>query len=106
YLAIAAGAAMAAAMGLSGVLFADFGSRAYAAMALAAFAGGACGLVAHRLWRQPTRLARLIARTAIAAGHDAGEFVALHEDHLARQATVLIDPTPHRSRIDAPKGLR
>jgi len=55
YLAIAAGAAMAAAMALSGVLFADFGSRAYAAMALAAFAGGACGLVAHRLWRQPTR---------------------------------------------------
>ena len=55
YLAIAAGAAMAVAMGVSGVLFADFGSRAYAAMALAAFAGGACGLVAHRLWRQPTR---------------------------------------------------
>ncbi|MFZ0174722.1 MAG: MFS transporter, partial [Pseudolabrys sp.] len=55
YLAIAAGAAMAAAMGVSGVLFADFGSRAYAAMALAAFAGGACGLVAHLLWRQPTR---------------------------------------------------
>jgi PPP family 3-phenylpropionic acid transporter len=55
YLAIAAGFAMAAAMGISGVLYADFGSRAYAAMALVAFAGGACGFVAHRMWRDPTR---------------------------------------------------
>ena len=55
YLAIGAGAAMAVAMGVSGLLFADFGSRAYAAMALAAFAGGACGLVADRLGRHPTR---------------------------------------------------
>ena len=55
YLAIAAGVAMAAAMGISGVLYEDFGSRAYAAMALAAFAGGACGFVANRMWRDPTR---------------------------------------------------
>jgi len=55
YLAIAAGFAMAAAMGISGVLYEDFGSRAYAAMALVAFAGGTCGLVAHRMWREPTR---------------------------------------------------
>jgi PPP family 3-phenylpropionic acid transporter len=55
YLAIGAGAAMAVAMGVSGLLFADFGSRAYAAMALAAFAGGACGLVADRLGSHPTR---------------------------------------------------
>src|SRR5215470_4039810 len=55
YLAIAAGFAMAAAMGISGVLYEDFGSRAYAAMALAAFAGGACGFVANRMWRDPTR---------------------------------------------------
>ena len=55
YLAIAAGLAMAAAMGISGVLYEDFGSRAYAAMALVAFAGGACGFVAHRLRRDPTR---------------------------------------------------
>jgi MFS transporter, PPP family, 3-phenylpropionic acid transporter len=54
YLAIAAGLAMAAAMGISGVLYDDFGSRAYAAMALVAFAGGACGFVAHRLRREPT----------------------------------------------------
>ncbi len=54
YLAIAAGLAMAAAMGISGVLYDDFGSRAYAAMALMAFAGGACGFVAHRLRREPT----------------------------------------------------
>lgn len=55
YLAIAAGLAMAAAMGISGVLYEDFGSLAYAAMALVAFAGGACGFVAHRLRRDPTR---------------------------------------------------
>jgi MFS transporter, PPP family, 3-phenylpropionic acid transporter len=55
YLAIASGVAMAGAMALSGVLYRDFGSAAYAAMALMAIAGGACGLVAHRLRRQATR---------------------------------------------------
>jgi MFS transporter, PPP family, 3-phenylpropionic acid transporter len=55
YLAIVAGLAMAAAMGISGVLYEDFGGRAYAAMALVAFAGGACGFVAHRTRREPTR---------------------------------------------------
>src|SRR6188474_2716987 len=55
YLAIASGVAMAGAMALSGVLYRDFGSAAYAAMALMAVAGGACGLVAHRLGRQATR---------------------------------------------------
>ena len=53
YLAIAAGLAMAAAMGVSGVLYDDFGSRAYVAMALAAIAGGACGFIAHRIRREP-----------------------------------------------------
>jgi PPP family 3-phenylpropionic acid transporter len=52
YLAMAAGVAMAGAMALSGVLYRDFGSAAYAAMALVAIAGGACGLVAHRLRRE------------------------------------------------------
>jgi PPP family 3-phenylpropionic acid transporter len=51
YLAIALGAAMAGAMGLSGVLYAAFGNRAYAAMALAAIAGGACAFVAQRARR-------------------------------------------------------
>ena len=55
YLAIAAGLAMAAATGISGVLYADFGSGAYIAMALTAFAGGACGFVAHRIRREPAR---------------------------------------------------
>jgi PPP family 3-phenylpropionic acid transporter len=55
YLAIAVGLAMAAAMGISGVLYEDFGSGAYAPMALVAFAGGACGFVAHRTRREPTR---------------------------------------------------
>ena len=55
YLAIASGVAMAGAMALSGVLYRDFGSAAYAAMALMAIAGGACGLVAHRLRRQTAR---------------------------------------------------
>ncbi|MEI9804912.1 MAG: MFS transporter [Pseudolabrys sp.] len=48
YLAIALGLVMAAMTGLSGVLYGAFGSRAYAAMALAALAGGACALVAYR----------------------------------------------------------
>jgi MFS transporter, PPP family, 3-phenylpropionic acid transporter len=47
YLAIALGAVMAGAMGLSGVLVEAFGGRAYAAMALAAIAGGVCGYVAQ-----------------------------------------------------------
>jgi PPP family 3-phenylpropionic acid transporter len=53
YLAIAGGLAMAAAMGISGVLYDDFGSRAYVAMVLAAVAGGACGFIAHRVRREP-----------------------------------------------------
>jgi PPP family 3-phenylpropionic acid transporter len=52
HLAIALGAAMAAMMGLSGLLYAAYGSLAYAAMALAAAAGGACALAADRLGRQ------------------------------------------------------
>ena len=51
YLAIALGVAMAAATGLSGWLYGAFGSRAYAAMALAAVAGGFCGYVAYRARR-------------------------------------------------------
>jgi PPP family 3-phenylpropionic acid transporter len=47
YLSIAQGAAMAAATGLSGWLYGAFGARAYAAMALAAVAGGVAGYVAH-----------------------------------------------------------
>src|SRR5262249_58496938 len=55
YLAIAAGLAMAAATGISGVLYADFGSGAYIAMALVAVAGGACGFVAHPVGRGSAR---------------------------------------------------
>ncbi|HZL38696.1 MAG TPA: MFS transporter [Pseudolabrys sp.] len=51
YLSIAQGAAMAAATGLSGWLYGAFGVRAYAAMALAAVAGGVAGYVAHRTRR-------------------------------------------------------
>lgn len=55
YLAIALSLTMAGAMAVSGLLYEDFGSRAYAAMALTALAGGACGFVAHRLRRDPAR---------------------------------------------------
>jgi len=48
YLAIAQGLAMAAAMGISGVLYARFGSLAYMAMALVAVAGGVCAVLAYR----------------------------------------------------------
>jgi len=55
YLAIAMGAAMAGAMGLSGVLYAAFGALAYAAMALTAIVGGACAFVADQLGRRASR---------------------------------------------------
>lgn len=51
YLAIVMGAAMAAAMSLSGVLYGAYGSVSYAAMALAAIGGGVCALVARRAGR-------------------------------------------------------
>jgi MFS transporter, PPP family, 3-phenylpropionic acid transporter len=49
YLAVALGLVMAAAMGISGVLYARWGSLAYVAMAAAAAAGGFFALAAHRL---------------------------------------------------------
>jgi len=49
YLAVALGAVMAGAMGLSGVLYAAVGVRAYAAMMLMAIVGGACALIAQRV---------------------------------------------------------
>jgi PPP family 3-phenylpropionic acid transporter len=55
YLAMASGLAMAGAMALSGVLYRDFGSAAYAAMALTTIAGGACGLIARRLGSEAPR---------------------------------------------------
>ena len=51
YLAIALGVTGAAATALSGWLYGAFGGRAYAAMALAAIAGGVCGYVADRTRR-------------------------------------------------------
>jgi MFS transporter, PPP family, 3-phenylpropionic acid transporter len=49
YFAVALGLVMAAAMGVSGVLYARWGSFAYGAMALVAAAGGLFAVVAHRL---------------------------------------------------------
>ena len=54
YLAIAIGVAMSAVMALTGVLYGAYGARAYAAMALAAVAGGICAAVAHRASRDAT----------------------------------------------------
>jgi PPP family 3-phenylpropionic acid transporter len=51
HLAIALGLAMAASMSLSGWLYAAYGNRAYAVMALIAAAGGACAFVANKLRR-------------------------------------------------------
>jgi PPP family 3-phenylpropionic acid transporter len=53
HLAIALGLAMAASMSLSGWLYAAYGNRAYAAMALIAAAGGVCAFVANKLRRRP-----------------------------------------------------
>jgi PPP family 3-phenylpropionic acid transporter len=47
YLAMALGAGMATAIALSGWLYGNFGSGAYAAMALAAIAGGVCCVIAY-----------------------------------------------------------
>ena len=49
HLAVALGLIMAGAMGLSGVLYARWGSLAYLATAFAAFAGGVCALAAARM---------------------------------------------------------
>jgi MFS transporter, PPP family, 3-phenylpropionic acid transporter len=49
HLAVVLGLVMAAAMGLSGVFYARWGSLAYAAMALAALAGGLFALAAYRM---------------------------------------------------------
>jgi len=49
YLAVALGLVMAAAMGISGLLYARWGGLAYGAMALAAAAGGVFALATHRL---------------------------------------------------------
>ena len=54
YLSIAMGVTLAAAMGLSGALYASSAGLAYAAMALAAIVGGACALVAQRARRVAT----------------------------------------------------
>jgi len=51
YLSITLGLVAAAATALSGWLYGDFGSHAYAAMVLAAVAGGVCGYVADRARR-------------------------------------------------------
>ena len=49
YFAVSTGVAMAAATGLSGLLYGRFGGSAYGAMALIAAAGVAAALVAHRM---------------------------------------------------------
>ena len=51
YLSVVTGAGMAIFMGFSGLLYGAYGSRAYAAMALAALTGGILALTAHRLAR-------------------------------------------------------
>ena len=52
HIAIAVGTTMAAATALSGVLYGAFGSLAYAAMALAAVAGGGAAYIANRAARR------------------------------------------------------
>jgi hypothetical protein len=52
YLAVALGLVMAAAMGLSGVLYARWGVLAYAAMALTAAAGGVFAWAARAASRE------------------------------------------------------
>jgi len=53
-LTIAVGGTMAVFMGLSGWLYGAYGARAYAAMAVAALAGGLLAVPAHRSWMSRT----------------------------------------------------
>jgi PPP family 3-phenylpropionic acid transporter len=53
YLATLQGLVMAGATALAGVLFAAYGSRAYAAMAVMAFAGGLIAIVLRRAAATP-----------------------------------------------------
>jgi MFS transporter, PPP family, 3-phenylpropionic acid transporter len=55
YLAVSTGVAMAAATGLSGLLYARFGAAAYGAMALIAAAGLVAAFAAHRMRMDETR---------------------------------------------------
>jgi PPP family 3-phenylpropionic acid transporter len=55
YLAVSTGVAMAAATGLSGLLYARFGAAAYGAMALIAAAGVVAAFAAHRMQMDETR---------------------------------------------------
>lgn len=55
YLAITMGLAMAAATGVSGLLYENFGAASYGVMALAAVAGGVGALIAHRARRVAAR---------------------------------------------------
>jgi PPP family 3-phenylpropionic acid transporter len=59
YFAVALGLVMAAAMGASGALYARWGGLAYAAMALAAAAGGLFALAAHRLATRASRYSQV-----------------------------------------------
>ena len=49
YIAVSLGVVMAAATGLSGLLYGRFGGAAYGAMAIVAVAGLAAAVVAHRM---------------------------------------------------------
>lgn len=55
YIAVSMGMAMAAATGLSGLLYGRFGTGAYAAMALIAAAGLVTALAAHRIQQNESR---------------------------------------------------
>jgi PPP family 3-phenylpropionic acid transporter len=52
YLAVVQGLAMAAAMGVSGALYARYAGAAYGAMAVVAAAGALCAVICARLWRR------------------------------------------------------
>lgn len=56
YLSMVLGLVMAAATGLAGLLYQAYGDLSYAAMALAALAGGAVALVGWRSWRHHARV--------------------------------------------------
>ena len=100
YLAVFMGVAMAAATGLSGLLYGRFGAAAYGAMALVAAAGVVAALAAHRI-ADEDEIAKLLAGPV-----HRGELAAGEIFHLARETAALGDPFLHVLRIDLHQQLR
>ncbi len=97
YLAIALGLIMAMAMGISGALYAHWGSLAYLAMAIMAAAGG---LSAFAAFRFTSHLRQDSVLTSVAGLVHRGKLAATEIHHPRRQAATTCNPAANILRID------